>query len=137
MNAHAQTEDALHVHWWKHRILLVFTPRLDDERARALDHQLNERACDLDERDLLVGRVPASGDAHIGASTLAPVSTAQLRRRYGVDRGEFAVVLIGKDGGEKLRTTEVPPLDEVFDLIDAMPMRIAEMRERGHDCPTQ
>ena len=137
MNIHAQADDVLVAYRWKHRILLVFAPTLGDERALILDQQLNARACDLVERDLLVARVPTSGHARIGASALAPTAAAQLRRGHSVDRDEFAVVLIGKDGSEKLRTTEVPVLDEVFALIDAMPMRIAEKRVRGHDCPTQ
>ena len=45
------------------------------------------------------------------------------------------MVLVGKDGGAKLRTAEVPDLDALFDLIDGMPMRIAEMRRRGTPCP--
>jgi hypothetical protein len=39
-------------------------------------------------------------------------------------------VLIGKDGGEKLRRTTPLSPEELFAIVDAMPMRRAEMRER-------
>ena len=42
----------------------------------------------------------------------------------------FSVVLIGKDGGEKLRRDTVLTTRELFAIVDAMPMRRAEM-ERG------
>ncbi|MFZ4681470.1 MAG: DUF4174 domain-containing protein [Terrimicrobiaceae bacterium] len=44
--------------------------------------------------------------------------------------GDFSVVLIGKDGGEKLRRNSVLSTRELFAIVDAMPMRRAEM-ERG------
>ena len=40
------------------------------------------------------------------------------------------VLLIGKDGGVKLRSTEPVSTDELFALIDSMPMRRREMEER-------
>jgi len=43
-------------------------------------------------------------------------------------QGAFTVVLIGKDGGEKLRREEGANLGEIFGLIDTMPMRRREMR---------
>lgn len=39
----------------------------------------------------------------------------------------FSVVLIGKDGGEKLRQDSLLTARELFALVDAMPMRRAEM----------
>ncbi len=60
--------------------------------------------------------------------TPAVAELARLRRRYDVAPDGFAVLLIGKDGGVKLRSAR--PLDRptLFATIDAMPMRQAEMR---------
>jgi hypothetical protein len=41
------------------------------------------------------------------------------------------VILVGKDGGEKLRRTEYITLKDIFSLIDAIPMLQANMKERG------
>jgi hypothetical protein len=40
------------------------------------------------------------------------------------------VILIGKDGGEKLSREEGTTLGEIFGLIDTMPMRRREMRRK-------
>lgn len=42
----------------------------------------------------------------------------------------FSVVLIGKDGGEKLRRAVPLAPKELFAIIDAMPMRQAELRDQ-------
>jgi hypothetical protein len=47
-----------------------------------------------------------------------------------VSRGEFAVILMGKDGGIKLRRQSQTKLTDIFALIDAMPMRREEMRQK-------
>ena len=53
---------------------------------------------------------------------------AELRSRYGVGESEpFAVMLVGKDTGVKLRRGQPVTMDEVFGLIDTMPMRRREM----------
>ena len=43
-------------------------------------------------------------------------------------RTPFEIVLIGKDGGEKLRQGQVLSSEKLFGLIDAMPMRQAERK---------
>ena len=40
----------------------------------------------------------------------------------------FEVVLIGLDGGIKLRQTKLVSLDKLFTLIDGMPMRRNELK---------
>ena len=40
------------------------------------------------------------------------------------------VALVGKDGGVKRRWLSIPTQKDIFSLIDAMPMRMREMRER-------
>ncbi len=43
----------------------------------------------------------------------------------------MTMVLVGKDGDEKARWNRVVNPQEIFDLIDSMPMRQSEMREGG------
>ncbi|MEM7519319.1 MAG: DUF4174 domain-containing protein [Planctomycetota bacterium] len=42
-------------------------------------------------------------------------------------------MLVGKDGGIKRRWSEPLEPQEVFELIDVMPMRRSEVRRRGED----
>ena len=129
-----QAEDLLKPHRWKHRILLVFSPRADDLRARAVDDRLADFYCEIEDRDMIVGLIPAFGDAQLDGAVVTPDVAFQMRRQFGIDAAEFAVVLVGKDGLEKSRTTTAEELERMFELIDTMPMRRAEMRERGRSC---
>ncbi len=51
----------------------------------------------------------------------------QLLSEFGISPNGFSVVLIGNDGGEKLRVNDVPDLQTVYAVIDGMPMRGREM----------
>ena len=134
MNVYVDAAGALNAHRWEHRLLLIFSPRADDMRARTLKEQLEARACEIADRDLVVGHFPIFGVARLGEQLLEPESAAQIRNKFSVDFGDFGVVLIGKDGYEKRRDYELPDLDAIFGLIDGMPMRRAEMRVRGTGC---
>jgi hypothetical protein len=63
------------------------------------------------------------------AVNLSPLA---LRQHFQL-RGP-SVVLVGKDGGVKLRTAAAVPAEELFRLIDSMSMRQAEMRFGGSNC---
>jgi len=58
-------------------------------------------------------------------------SSADALRRRANCRGDLDFVLIGKDGGEKMRWQESLPRRPLFDTIDAMPMRQYEMRQNA------
>ena len=40
----------------------------------------------------------------------------------------FTIILVGKDGGDKLKSLKPLSLQNVYDTIDAMPMRQSEMK---------
>lgn len=54
--------------------------------------------------------------------------TNGLYKKYSVDENEFTIILIGKDGEEKYRTSNFFSAENLFTIIDAMPMRKAEMK---------
>ncbi len=118
---------------WRYRVLLLFAPRPADPRLAALEAALDAGRCAVAERDLLVARVAAAGGS-LGSRALAPGEARELRQRFRVMPDDAVVILVGKDGGEKARS-ESPDLAGLFALIDGMPMRRAEMRERGSPCP--
>lgn len=43
-------------------------------------------------------------------------------------RNPFCLILVGKDGTEKLRSYEPLPIKKIFSLIDQMPMRLEEIK---------
>ena len=56
---------------------------------------------------------------------LNPSQTEAVRRQLRIGAGDTLAtfVLIGKDGGEKLRVNDVPDLSTIYAVIDGMPMR--------------
>ena len=51
--------------------------------------------------------------------------------KWKIKPGEaFVFLLIGKDGGEKIRTDTLVSLAQLYKTIDAMPMRRTEMQNR-------
>ena len=52
----------------------------------------------------------------------------ELFKTYQPNHDEFTFVLIGLDGGEKMRSTKVVSLEQLFGLIDSMPMRQWELK---------
>jgi hypothetical protein len=120
---------------WKNRLLLVFAPSEDDARYRGLERELRKHGDAILERDLLVFHVLENGVSRLGRSPIDTQSASLLRDRFSVNQGQFLVVLIGKDGGEKLRRGDEVDITEIFSLIDSMPMRQREMRERRGEKP--
>ena len=103
------------------RPLLLFAPPGDDRAARQQAIATSHTKA-FAERDIRL--ITIAGDTVAGAGDDA----STLRRRYRVARDAFAMILIGKDGGEKLRSADPIPAERLFATIDAMPMRRDEMR---------
>ena len=120
------------------RVLLIFAP---SDRSPDFKHQfdlLSKRATDLQQRDLVLIPVVITVEQPTDADTLRvqhpPVASqaqqVDLRHRFHVAPDQFTVVLIGKDGGEKLRQHTPIPIEKLDATIDAMPMRQDEMRQQ-------
>ncbi len=116
---------------WSHRLLIIGAPSADHSLYRALGQVLERQAQGLHDRDMLVFHLLESGGSRIGEKRLSTPAAGFLREQLKLMTSQFTVVLIGKDGTEKLRRTQRVDLDEIFVLIDSMPMRRQEMRERG------
>ena len=82
----------------------------------------------LQEREITVYRVFEEGESLGPEGPISAAEARQLRERFGPE-GAFTVVLVGKDTTEKLRRSDVLSTGELFETIDAMPMRQREMRE--------
>ena len=114
---------------WERRPLLVFAPSAEAPLALALRDALGRADAGLFDRDMVVIEVYGNDAARADGAPLPSGTAARLRQRFGVAATQELVVLVGKDGGEKLRTAS-PDLDAVFRLIDTMPMRRREMGDR-------
>ena len=64
----------------------------------------------------------------MNGAPLTEGAVERLRRGFAPSAEPFAVVLVGKDTGVKMRRREPVAAGELFSIIDAMPMRRREMR---------
>ncbi len=116
---------------WRNRLLLLFTPSLDGPGYLKLNEDLSRQKEEVMDRDLLVLHILESGETTLGNLPLAEGSGDYLREKFSIKPGTFTVLLIGRDGGVKLRREGQVKLQEIFSLIDSMPMRQREMREKS------
>lgn len=116
--------DSLSQLTWKNRIALVFGTAGEARLERQLAEFTRSDAA-LAERDMVVVRVTEE-TAEAVYGSIGNLDAAELRLQAGVAPGEFQVVLIGKDGGAKLKSGEFVDSEALFGLIDRMPMRRAE-----------
>jgi len=112
-------------HAWHDRVLLVFAasdaaPLLAVQRAH-----IDQAQYDFADRDLRA--ILVVGNSVKGSTDKA----IDLRQRFHVSPDAFRVLLIGKDGGVKLESSEPVASKKLNATIDAMPMRREELRGRN------
>jgi hypothetical protein len=116
------------------RPVFIFTPTHSDPRAAQQLAILYQNRAAAEERQIVTvleveGQASATLPQDPGVR-LTPQDSDQAaaRRRFKVAPGQFTVILAGKDGGEKLRSSQPIPFATLRDTIDSMPMRRQEMR---------
>lgn len=119
---------------WKSRVLLLFSPSAAHHSFRSLRQEIEHNTKGIRERDLLIVSL-LLGDAvrlqgKIAGANREKLEGNLLRERFGVGDGEFRVTLIGKDGRQKLSTSQPVSLGNIFQTVDAMPMRQVEMKRK-------
>ena len=102
------------------RVLLVLAPSAGDSTYQTQVRLWADQQAGFTERDLV--KLPVFSDLK---------ERDALAREYGAKPGAFAVVLIGKDGHAAFATDHPVAAAEIFEKIDAMPMRRAEMRRKN------
>lgn len=117
-----------------YRPLLVFAPSLDNPQLVEEFNQLKAHALEIKSRSVLY--VPIVPEGHnqpipgskVPTARLSEDELAAMRHHFKVEPPDFLVILIGKDGEEKLSNKTPVPVDQIERLIDSMPNRKSEMR---------
>lgn len=113
------TETDLSQFVWKKRPIVVFADSDADPRYNEQIELLMATLSELDARDVVV------------LTDTDPAAKSALRLKLR-PRG-FMLVIIGKDGGVKLRKPFPWDVREISRSIDKMPMRKRELREQKRD----
>lgn len=124
-------EDLLREYRWKNRLVLIFSVDSSHKQSIAQLDELNGVKDGLDERELLTFLVRKDRVTDQGNQSVSAINAVSLRNQFSIEQEEFAVLLIGKDGGVKLRSKEKVSAVDLFALIDGMPMRSSEIRRKN------
>ena len=116
-------------HQWKNRVLLILTNSL---KSNTYQNQIKELLNDskgLKERKLIVYQVQTDS-YKIGFKNTTWQSPSKLYSLYKKGKTPFEIILIGLDGGIKLRQTHLLSCKKLFATIDIMPMRLREINKK-------
>ncbi len=124
------TAQSLSEYQWENRLVVIFTEADDSKEYMEQVKELESEIKGLKERKLLI--IQSLTQKH---RTVLPEESgwkdSNLYQKMKKSGESFEVILIGLDGGVKLRQNEVLETKKLFDLIDSMPMRQAEMRRKN------
>lgn len=115
---------------WKNRILVLSDKSIDTE---PLQSQLRGFTADneaLTDRNLIIFLLTEDIVYHSNGE-LSEINAERLRKHLGISYDFRGTVLVGKDGGVKMKEGFQVSPETVFTLIDGMPMRRAEIRKSG------
>lgn len=128
-----QAADPLQTLLGKTRPLLLFSKSRSDARLDQQEDLLRGFRPELRERDVVVLRTAGNDETQsvIGYTSINRGASRDLLARFSPAANGITVVLIGKDGTEKMRWNRLVQPRELFEIIDAMPMRRDEMEERA------
>ncbi len=97
---------------WENRLVLLLTESNDNAEYQEQITIFHNENKGLKERKIIVYRV---------------VPSDELFKEYKKTESAFEFVLIGLDGGEKLRRNSHLSIEKLYAIIDGMPMRRSEL----------
>ncbi|WP_449284606.1 DUF4174 domain-containing protein [Marinobacter sp. PE14] len=122
LTTHGADMNRLNDYQWKNRLVLV---QATSENGSEIETLRSARA-EIDDRDI-VWFVNTGSDVVSNQKAVSGSLESDIKAVLDESRSYGRVLLIGKDGGIKSRESSFD-LDAIFRRIDAMPMRIREMR---------
>ncbi len=111
---------------WKYRPLIVFAPDSQNAQLAEQRKRLSPVHGELRERDMTLIEIVGKR-ANVVFGPAVEIDAAALMDALKVRGDRFEVVLLGKDTGVKLKSDSPVTSQDLFSLIDQMPMRRREM----------
>ena len=96
------------------RVLYGFAPNLDSKELQKEYPVLQRAQADLEDSDILLVYVVGDRSVRLPPPESRTAQAAELRKLYHVDADAFRMVLIGKDGWQKMRWTEPADIHDVL-----------------------
>ena len=105
---------------WKNRVVVTFSPSKNNTERNYFVNSINRNLCKFNSRNIIhIDFIFNENDQEIE-------NFESSFENISLSSSEFRLILIGKDGGIKLNSRKIS-LEEIFSLIDTMPMRQEEM----------
>jgi hypothetical protein len=104
----------------KQPVLLVFAPAPESpaymEQALWIEYEKEGFLL----RDLVLLELFTEGESRAAGAPLDAVDVDVLHKEFGIGPADFCVVLVGRDGTERVRWRDAPvPAEEIFRWLDA------------------
>lgn len=115
-------------HQWDNRLVLLLVEDTLDENYQQQIENFERESKGLEDRKLIIYQVQKN-QYKAGLEKEDWKSSDHLWKKYKKTEAPFEFILIGLDGGVKLRKTDYFSTEELYKIIDVMPMRMQELRK--------
>ena len=105
---------------WKKRVVFLIAKNDDQKLIRGVEYFFEKRACQNADRNLELYKI-------IGNE----ITNYNVPSRY---EGRTGIWLIGYDGGNKAYSNDLSLLDQLYEIIDEMPIRKNEILQQNIRC---
>lgn len=126
----AEPEDTpatlLESHLWQDRIIVVFSPELENSQRKEQLTLFKNMQQGVKERDIVIYDVVQRTHVAKDGKIFPHIPASRFYDAYNISDEAFTVLLFGKDGELKLQQSSVLLMNMLFETIDAMPMRQRE-----------
>lgn len=113
---------------WKHRLLILSASSPEDPNIIQLAREITATAEAFAERDMLLITLLQNGPSLLGDHPLTEKEIVCIRKEVHILKSGFELKLIGKDGHITRSSTTAVPVTDIYQQIDAMPMRAREVQ---------
>lgn len=116
-------------HNWKNRLIIILTNDAQNEIYKNQVAEFKDEKEGFDERKLVVYHA-IPGKYKTGFDNANWKKSTLLYERFKKSDSDFEVLLIGLDGGVKLRQNSLLTVQKLYSTIDVMPMRRQEIESK-------
>lgn len=109
----------------------MLTPSLDNKAYQDQKKIFKQNKKGLIERDVVFIDVVDFNFVSFDGQKQPHIPTKHFYKAYDAPSDAFTVILIGQDGDEKWRQAEPVTVNDLYGIIDAMPMRQREINKMG------
>ncbi|WP_299126232.1 DUF4174 domain-containing protein [uncultured Winogradskyella sp.] len=122
----------LEMHKWKNRVLIVKTLDANSEKYQDQIKEFKNSTKELIDRKFVLYQIVTKDYVLINYQNNELNHSGKISKKLAEEilneKANFEIILIGLDGEIKLKQTEVLMKEDLYKIVDSMPMRKNELR---------